>query len=103
MRHYTDEFPRDLQEEFEQRIDKIIHSGTKLPIADIVQILFVEWNPEVPIHLESFIGRLGRYIYTPMNPFTIRDSVTAADILFFSIKYALPHLIREEERSYEAA
>lgn len=104
MRSYTDDFPQELQDEFEDKIDTIIVSGTNLPAADIVNLLFVEWDTglDTSVHMQSFIHALHGYLYTPADPFIIKSSVTGAGVLLFCMRRSFSHLVREDADSVAA-
>lgn len=104
MRPYTNEFSEETQQAFEGRIDEIIASGTNLPARDIISLLFIDWEIglDTPVHIESFTHALHSYLYTPVDPFVIKDSVTGAGILLFCMKRSFPHLVRERPEDVAA-
>lgn len=97
-RPYTDKLSPEDQVSLEKIMDEILATNDILHAAQISRSLIIEWEPGLDYPVEnvgSFIASVDTHIHQE-NSSRLREDITGADVLLFSMKHVFPHLVRAE-------
>jgi hypothetical protein len=99
MRPYTNQLPPEDQASLEKIMDDILDTDDIFHSAQISRSLIIEWELglDYPVkNVGSFIAAVDAYIHQE-NSSILREDITGADVLLFSVKHVFPQLVRVEE------